>query len=136
MKELLSPAGNIECVYAAVRNGADAIYLGGKNFGARKYASNFTNEELKESTGVERNRLRGLWYIAEIVEEKDPKSSIIKDKFRIDFAQANLNNIFHHHSYHITHKAISGKFDFNKIIHFFNRGFINIPNKTGFIFFF
>lgn len=48
MKELLSPAGNIECAYAAVRNGADAIYLGGKNFGARKYASNFTNEELKE----------------------------------------------------------------------------------------
>lgn len=31
MKELLSPAGNMECLKAAVNNGADAIYLGGKH---------------------------------------------------------------------------------------------------------
>ncbi len=48
-KELLSPVGNKECLYAAVHNGADAIYLGGKLFGARKYAGNFTKEELKEA---------------------------------------------------------------------------------------
>ena len=46
MKELLSPAGNMNCLYAAINNGADAIYLSGKNFGARKFATNFTNEEL------------------------------------------------------------------------------------------
>ena len=50
MKELLSPAGNMNCLYAAINNGADAIYLSGKNFGARKFATNFTNEELKEAT--------------------------------------------------------------------------------------
>lgn len=50
MKELLSPAGNMDCLYAAINNGADAIYLSGKNFGARKFAANFTNEELKEAT--------------------------------------------------------------------------------------
>lgn len=50
MKELLSPAGNMECLKAAVQNGADAIYLGGKSFGARAYAGNFTKEELKEAT--------------------------------------------------------------------------------------
>ena len=50
MKELLSPAGNMDCLYAAINNGADAIYLSGKNFGARKFATNFTNEELKEAT--------------------------------------------------------------------------------------
>ena len=49
MKELLSPVGNKECLYAAINNGADAIYLAGTNFGARKYAKNFTNEELKEA---------------------------------------------------------------------------------------
>lgn len=49
MKELLSPAGNMECLKAAIKNGADAVYLGGKSFGARKYANNFTNEELKEA---------------------------------------------------------------------------------------
>ena len=49
MKELLSPAGNMECLKAAIHNGADAIYLGGKSFGARAFAGNFTNEELKEA---------------------------------------------------------------------------------------
>ncbi len=50
MKELLSPAGNIQCLKAAINNGADACYLGGKSFGARAFAGNFTNEELKEAT--------------------------------------------------------------------------------------
>ncbi len=50
MKELLSPAGNIQCLKAAINNGADAVYLGGKTFGARAFAGNFTNEELKEAT--------------------------------------------------------------------------------------
>ena len=49
VKELLSPAGNKECLYAAIHNGADAVYLGGKLFGARKFAGNFTKEELKEA---------------------------------------------------------------------------------------
>ena len=49
MKELLSPAGNMESLKAAINNGADAIYLGGKSFGARAYADNFSDEELKEA---------------------------------------------------------------------------------------
>ena len=44
--ELLSPVGNIDMAYMAIHNGADAIYLAGKSYGARKYAKNFTNEEL------------------------------------------------------------------------------------------
>ena len=44
--ELLAPAGNMESFYAAINAGADAVYLSGKNFGARALASNFTNEEL------------------------------------------------------------------------------------------
>ena len=47
--ELLSPVGNLEMLNAAVNNGADAIYLAGKNYGARKYANNFTNDEIKEA---------------------------------------------------------------------------------------
>ena len=39
--ELLSPCGNFDCVKAAVNNGADAVYLGGRLFNARAYASNF-----------------------------------------------------------------------------------------------
>lgn len=47
-KELLSPAGDLKCAYAALNNGADAIYLAGKSFGARSFASNFSNEEIIE----------------------------------------------------------------------------------------
>ena len=47
--EVLAPAGSMECLKAAIHNGADAIYLGGKSFGARAFAGNFTNEELKEA---------------------------------------------------------------------------------------
>lgn len=45
--ELLSPAGDFDCVKAAVQNGADAIYLGFSSFSARSAAHNFTLEELK-----------------------------------------------------------------------------------------
>lgn len=41
--ELLLPAGNIESFYAALQGGADAIYLGLKEFNARGRASNFTH---------------------------------------------------------------------------------------------
>ena len=47
--ELLSPAGNFECLKAAINNGANAVYLGGKNFSARAFANNFSEEELIEA---------------------------------------------------------------------------------------
>ena len=46
MIELLAPAGNIESFYVAVNNGANAVYLGLKDFSARKNADNFSDEEL------------------------------------------------------------------------------------------
>ena len=46
MVELLSPAGNLEKLRAALRFGADAVYLAGKSFGMRSAADNFTDEEL------------------------------------------------------------------------------------------
>jgi U32 family peptidase len=47
--ELLAPAGNMEKLKVAVRYGADAVYLGGKAFGLRNLAGNFTVDELKEA---------------------------------------------------------------------------------------
>ncbi len=44
--ELLAPAGSWEALEAAVNAGADAVYMGGKAFGARQYASNFDREEM------------------------------------------------------------------------------------------
>ena len=45
--EILAPAGTYEAVEAAVRCGADAVYLGGKVLNARRNAGNFSFEELK-----------------------------------------------------------------------------------------
>lgn len=47
--ELLSPAGNLETLKIAVQNGADAVYIAGKKFGARNYADNFSDEEIIEA---------------------------------------------------------------------------------------
>ncbi len=49
MKELLAPAGNMECLKAAVTNGCDAVYIACKSFGARKFANNFDNDEIIEA---------------------------------------------------------------------------------------
>ena len=47
--ELLSPAGNFESLKAAILGGCDAVYLGGKLFGARAFSNNFNDEELIEA---------------------------------------------------------------------------------------
>lgn len=47
--ELLAPAGGMEQLKAAVENGADAVYMGGKLFNARINAANFTDEEIREA---------------------------------------------------------------------------------------
>lgn len=47
--ELLAPAGNSACLHAAVRAGANAVYLGVESFNARRSADNFTLEQLAEA---------------------------------------------------------------------------------------
>lgn len=47
--ELLAPAGDMERLEAAVRYGADAVYLAGKDYGMRAAPGNFTREELKKA---------------------------------------------------------------------------------------
>ena len=47
--ELLAPAGNMECLHAAVKAGADAVYLGAGHFNARRGADNFSLDNLAEA---------------------------------------------------------------------------------------
>lgn len=56
--EILAPAGSMESLVAGVRSGANAIYLGGKSFNARRNAGNFDNEEMKKA--VEYCHQRGV----------------------------------------------------------------------------
>jgi len=56
--ELLAPAGSIDALKTAVNAGADAVYISGKKFGARKFATNFTDAEIEE--GLIYAKLRGV----------------------------------------------------------------------------
>lgn len=55
--ELLTPVESFEALKVAVQNGADAVYLGGKKFGARQYADNFGEDELRKATKGKIKRL-------------------------------------------------------------------------------
>lgn len=50
--ELLAPVGSFDALKAAVQNGANAVYLGGKDFGARASANNFDRDELDRKSVV------------------------------------------------------------------------------------
>ncbi len=52
MRELLSPAGNMEALAAAVKNGANAVYLGLRDFSARAGADNFDEVTLPEALSL------------------------------------------------------------------------------------
>ena len=49
LPELLAPAGSFEALVAAVAAGADAVYVGGRRFGARAFAKNFDVDELSRA---------------------------------------------------------------------------------------
>ena len=56
--ELLAPVGSFDALKAAVQNGANAVYLGGKEFSARASANNFDRDELREA--VRYAHIRGV----------------------------------------------------------------------------
>ena len=56
LPELLAPAGSPKAFRAAVAAGADAVYLGGKQFGARSSAPNFTDAEIEEAIAYAHRR--------------------------------------------------------------------------------
>ena len=59
--ELLAPAGSPEAFRAAVAAGADAVYLSGKRYGARRSASNFTDDEIREAVIYAHSRDIGVY---------------------------------------------------------------------------
>ncbi len=58
MVELLSPVGDLDCLKAAVQNGADSVYLGLDNFSARAFAANFSLEKLEKA--IQYCKIRGV----------------------------------------------------------------------------
>ena len=62
MPELLAPAGDLERLKIAFLYGADAVYVGGKDFSLRANAKNFSKEELKEAMDIA-NKLNKKVYV-------------------------------------------------------------------------
>ena len=58
LPELLAPAGDMERLKIALAYGADAVYLGGKIFGLRAFADNFSPAELAEGLPTLKDELR------------------------------------------------------------------------------
>lgn len=65
--ELLAPAGNLEKLKMAIIYGADAVYLGGKDYGLRAYADNFTLEQMEEGIKFAHDRGKKVYLTLNII---------------------------------------------------------------------
>lgn len=69
--ELLAPAGDLEKLKMAIEYGADAVYLGGDNFGLRKASKNFSMEEIEEGINYAHERGKKVYITLNIVPHND-----------------------------------------------------------------
>lgn len=69
--ELLAPAGNLEKLKFAVLYGADAVYIGGQQFGLRAKAGNFTYEDMKAGVAFAHERGAKVYVAANIIAHND-----------------------------------------------------------------
>src|SRR6478736_5604908 len=65
--ELLSPAGSLDAVRAAVANGADAVYMGASGFNARDEGAQLTMEELGEACRLAHERGKRIYLTLNIL---------------------------------------------------------------------
>ena len=78
--ELLAPAGNFSKLKTALYFGADAVYLGGKNFSLRTFADNFSLDELKEAVDYAHKRNKKV-YITSNIYAKNADFPLLKEYF-------------------------------------------------------
>ncbi len=76
--ELLAPAGNMEKLEIAMHYGADAVYLGGKDFSLRNFSGNFSFNELKTAIQVAHNQQVKV-YVACNIFSRNFEQGAIKD---------------------------------------------------------
>lgn len=112
--ELLVPAGNKEMLHAAIHNGADAVYLSGKLYGARAFANNFTLEELIEAikyahlydvkvyvtinTLIKEDEVEDLLNYVRVLHQNNVDAIIVQDMGMIDLFHKKFPNLEIHAS--------------------------------------
>lgn len=124
--EVLAPAGGPEQLRAAVRCGADAVYLGARRFNARRRAENFGGESLKEAvaychgrgvrvhvtvnTLIRDGELGEVYAVLEEIAESGADAVILQDLAAADLFRTHLPQIARHASTQMTiHNADGAK---------------------------
>ena len=124
--EILAPAGGPEQLRAAVRCGADAVYLGARSFNARRRAENFGGDSLKEAvaychgrnvrvfvtvnTLIRDGELGDVYAVLEEIGESGADAVILQDLAAADLFRTHLPSIPRHASTQMTiHNADGAK---------------------------
>ncbi len=89
--ELLAPAGSYEGFLGAVNAGADAVYLGGQQFGARAYADNFTEEEIVRALRVAHFYGKKIYLTVNTLLKEREMASL--DEYLTPFYEAGLDGV-------------------------------------------
>lgn len=93
--EILAPAGSVKSAYSAINAGCDAVYMGGKKYGARAFADNPDDEILSDiiddvhffnkkiyitvNTVFNENDFKGLYDFIKLIYEKGADAVIVQD---------------------------------------------------------
>lgn len=99
--EILAPAGSVQSAYSAINAGCDAVYVGGRKYGARAFADNPDNEELAGliddvhfynrkiyitvNTVFNNNDFKELYDFTELIYQKGADAVIVQDLGVMDF---------------------------------------------------
>ena len=78
--ELLIPAGSLENLYIAVAYGADAIYIGGEQFGLRAKAKNFSKEQMVEGRPKKKRPRKRKRNIPQPIRKNNHVDTTLKNK--------------------------------------------------------
>lgn len=89
--ELLAPAGDLERLKWAIDYGADAVYLGGKQFSLRSNAKNFSIEEIEEGVKYAHERNKKVYVTVNILFHEDDTKGLIN--YLKDLKKANVDAI-------------------------------------------
>ena len=107
--ELLSPAGDLERLKVTLLYGADAVYIGGKNYSLRANANNFSIKEIKDACLFAHNLNKKVYltlnivfhnedidgvedYIKDVV-DAGIDAFIVSDPFIISYIKSNFSNV-------------------------------------------
>jgi len=82
--ELLAPAGNLEKLKIAIIYGADAVYVGGKKYGLRAGADNFTLDELREGVEFAHSKKRRAYVTVNIFARNEDLSGLAEYLLEIE----------------------------------------------------